>query len=170
MTNTHVVVMGVAGSGKSTVARALADRLGWVLAEGDEFHSIGNIAKMGSGIPLTDADRWPWLQSIVTWTADQDRSGHSTVITCSALRRAYREVLRAAPGRTVFVHLDGTPELLASRLGARTDHFMPPALLSSQLATLEPLQPDEAAVVVDIDAEIDTIVDRAVAGLLPPVG
>ncbi|MGC3995057.1 MAG: gluconokinase [Propionicimonas sp.] len=163
--HTHLVVMGVAGTGKSTVAVALAERLGWVFAEGDAFHPESNVAKMAAGIPLTDDDRWPWLDAIVDWTAQQEALGRDTVLTCSALRRCYRDRLRTAPGSTVFVHLDGDPVLLAQRIGARTGHFMPASLLPSQLATLERLGPDEAGVVVDVDADVRTVVDRAVEAL-----
>ncbi|MBK9696662.1 MAG: gluconokinase [Propionibacteriaceae bacterium] len=165
MTQTHLVVMGVAGCGKSTVAKALQERLGWIVAEGDDYHPASNIAKMSSGIPLSDEDRWPWLDTIAAWTAEQDRAGLPTIVTCSALRRVYRDRLRAAPGRTVFVHLTGTPELLTARMAARTDHFMPPTLLPSQLATLEPLQADEEAIVIDIDRSIDEIAEVAISQL-----
>lgn len=165
MTNTHLVVMGVAGCGKSTVAQGLRDRLGWSLAEGDDFHPEANIAKMSSGTPLTDADRWPWLDSITDWTATEAASGRSTIVTCSALRRVYRDRLRQAQGRTLFVHLVGTPELLAERLSARPGHFMPPSLLPSQLATLEPLEADEDGVVIDIDQAVDAIVQQAIEQL-----
>lgn len=159
------MVMGVAGTGKTTVATALAARLDWTFAEGDAFHPEANVAKMAAGVPLTDEDRWPWLDQIVAWTTQQDAAGHDTVIACSALRRSYRDRLRAAPGATVFVHLVGDPELLARRMGARKGHFMPPSLLPSQLATLEPLGPDEPGVQVDVDADVPTIVARAVAAL-----
>ena len=165
MTQTHLVVMGVAGCGKSTVAKALQERLGWIVAEGDDYHPASNIAKMSSGIPLSDEDRWAWLDTIAAWTAEQDRAGLPTIVTCSALRRVYRDRLRAAPGRTVFVHLTGTPELLTARMSARTDHFMPPTLLPSQLATLEPLQADEEAIVIDIDRSIDEIAEVAISQL-----
>lgn len=165
MTNTHLVVMGVAGSGKSTVAQALHRRLGWPLAEGDDFHPPENIAKMSSGQPLTDDDRWPWLDLIVAWTADEDAQGKSTIVTCSALRRIYRERLSAAPGRTLFLHLTGTQELLGERMSARTDHFMPPTLLPSQFATLEPLEADEFGVDVNVDADTSDIVHEAVVRL-----
>lgn len=168
MTRTHVVVMGVAGCGKSTVAHALQDRLGWVLADGDDFHPAANIAKMSSGTPLTDEDRWPWLDLIADWTAQQDGAGHSTIVTCSALRRPYRDRLRAAPGRILFVHLAGSHELLASRMAGRTDHFMPPSLLLSQFATLEQLEEDEEGFVVDIDRPVDAIADLVVAHLTDP--
>lgn len=169
MTNIHIVVMGVAGCGKSTVARALQDRLGWSVAEGDDLHPAGNIAKMSAGIPLTDEDRWPWLDLIADWTARQDRAGNSTIVTCSALRRVYRDRLRAAPGRTIFVHLSGRPELLESRLAARTDHFMPPSLLPSQFATLEPLEDDEEGFSMDIDLSVDVIADLVASRLDKPV-
>ena len=165
MTQIHLVVMGVAGSGKSTVAHALRERLGWSLAEGDEFHPEANIAKMSSGTPLTDEDRWPWLDAIAEWTATEDSSGRSTIVTCSALRRIYRDRLRTAPGRTLFVHLVGTPELLAERMRERTDHFMPPSLLPSQLATLEPLQADEAGTDIDIDRSVEEIAELAMSAL-----
>ena len=161
MTSTHLVVMGVAGCGKSTIAQGLRDRLGWPLAEGDDLHPAANIAKMSSGTPLTDEDRWPWLDAIANWTAAEDAAGRSTIVTCSALRRVYRDRLRQAPGRTVFVHLVGSPELLAERLATRPGHFMPPSLLPSQLATLEQLEPDEEGIVLGIDQAADLIVQRA---------
>lgn len=165
MTNTHLVVMGVAGSGKSTVAHALRDRLGWSIAEGDDFHPAANITKMSSGTPLTDEDRWPWLDLIAEWTAAHDGAGESTIVTCSALRRIYRDRLRAAPGRTVFVHLVGGQDLLSGRMAERTDHFMPPSLLPSQFAALEPLEDDEEGFAIDINRSVDEIADLAVAHL-----
>lgn len=159
--------MGVAGTGKSTVATVLAERLGWTFAEGDDFHSEANVTKMSAGVPLTDADRWPWLDAIVAWTAEQDQAGRDTVVTCSALRRIYRDRLRTAPGTTVFVHLTGDPELLSQRMQARQRHFMPASLLSSQLATLEPLQPDEPGMVVDVGAAVEDVVARAIQALEP---
>jgi len=165
MTQTHLVVMGVAGSGKSTVAQGLQEQLGWAMAEGDDFHPVSNIAKMSSGTALTDEDRWPWLDSIVAWTKGQDAAGLSTIVTCSALRRTYRDRLRGAPGRTLFVHLMGPEALLAERMMARPDHFMPPSLLPSQLATLEPLGPDEAGIVVAIDRDVSELVEQAISRL-----
>lgn len=169
MTRIHLVVMGVAGSGKSTVARAIQDRLGWTFADGDDFHPIANIAKMSSGTPLTDEDRWPWLDSIVDWTAREDEAGRDTIVTCSALRRSYRDRLQAAPGSTLFVHLHGAESVLAERVTVRPGHFMPPSLLPAQLATLEPLGVDEGGVVLDIDAPIHDLVEQAVSrlGLTP---
>jgi gluconokinase len=164
---TAIVVMGVAGSGKSTVAEGLAERLGWQMIEGDDLHSAQNKAKMSAGTPLTDEDRMPWLGSVRDWI---DRTPGHVIVTCSALRRSYRDLLRTANGRVRFVHLTGTRETLGARIGARTGHFMPPSMLISQLETLEPLGPDEDGVVVDIDASRDEIVDRALSRLgLAPV-
>lgn len=168
MTNTHIVVMGVAGCGKSSVAVELQRRLGWPLAEGDDFHPATNIAKMSSGVPLTDEDRWPWLDLIVDWTKEQAEAGNSTIVTCSALRRVYRDRLRAAPGRTIFVHLTGTEELLSQRLNSRAGHFMPPTLLPSQLATLEQLDADEDGIALDIAADVATLADQAISKLNLP--
>lgn len=162
----HVVVMGVSGTGKSTVAQGIASELGLVLAEGDDFHPAANVALMSAGIPLTDDDRAPWLQSLAEWTAQRDAEGVSTAVTCSALRRPYRDVLRSAlPGSpTYFVHLVGDPDLIRDRMSSR-EHFMPASLLSSQLATLEPLEPDEDGVVVDIEQSIRRVVAEAVSWL-----
>lgn len=169
MTRTAVVVMGVAGCGKTTVAGLVAAQLGWPLGEADDLHPAANVAKMSAGTPLTDEDRWPWLAIVRDWI---ETGSGDCVLTCSALRRGYREVLRAPGVRVRFVHLDGTPEQLRSRLGARTGHFMPPALLTSQLATLEPLEADEDGVVVAIDDTPEAIADEVVRalGLHVPAG
>ena len=159
---TAIVVMGVAGCGKTTTAEALAERLGWPVADADDFHPSTNVAKMRSGTPLTDEDRAPWLEAIRDWLSAADGS---VVVTCSALRRRYRDVLRGADPRVRFVHLHGARELLAARMGARQGHFMPLGLLESQLATLEPLEPDEDGIVVDVDASPEEIVDAALRGL-----
>lgn len=156
---THVVLMGVAGCGKSSVLRQLHRRTGWPAAEGDLLHPEANVAKMAAGTPLTDADRWPWLEQILAWTTRQHEAGNSTLVTCSALRRSYRDRLRAAPGRTVFVHLTGSPELLAQRIGARTGHFMPPTLLPSQLAVLEPLTAEEDGITLDVTASAEELAE-----------
>ena len=161
----HLVVMGVSGTGKSSVAHTLRDRLGWSFAEGDDFHPPSNLATMSAGIPLTDADRWPWLAAIADWTREEASAGHSTIVTCSALRRAYRERLRQAVTGTLFVHLAGSPDLIAKRLNARSDHFMPASLRPSQLETLEPLQADEPGIVVDVGDDIDTIVAKVIGVL-----
>lgn len=154
-----VVVMGVAGSGKTTVADLMAERLGWQKAEADDFHPPENVAKMSAGTPLTDTDRAPWLNALRDWITD---APGSVVITCSALRRRYRDVLRQADADVRFLHLDGPRELIKERITARTDHFMPPSLLDSQLDALEPLQPDEAGFVVDIDHTPEQITGQAI--------
>lgn len=163
--STHLVVMGVSGTGKSTVAKVLAERLGWPFAEGDDLHPAANVAKMAAGIPLADPDRWPWLDAIAAWTSEQAAQGNSTIVTCSALRRAYRDRLRAAAAGTVFVHLVGSLDLLAERMGARKDHFMPTSLLPSQLDALEPLEADEPGFTVDVGATTDAIVDKVLEEL-----
>jgi gluconokinase len=144
-----LVLMGVSGSGKSTVAGMLAGRLGWDLEEGDDLHPASNVAKMAEGHPLTDEDRWPWLDRIAAWIQVHTSSGIPGIITCSALRRVYRDRL-SGPG-VAFVHLDGSRETIANRLSSRIDHFMPQSLLGSQFATLEPLQPDENGIVVELN-------------------
>lgn len=159
---TVLVVMGVAGCGKTTVAHQLATRLGWTFAEADDFHPPANVEKMSSGVPLTDDDRWPWLADIRTWI---DTTPTDAVITCSALRRSYRDVLSAANARVRFVHLDGTVDQLSARLSARIGHFMPASMLASQLDTLERLEPDEDGVVIPIDATPTEIAERALRAL-----
>ncbi|MEV1011015.1 gluconokinase [Streptomyces sp. NPDC049881] len=156
--------MGVSGSGKSTVGELLADRLGVPYADADDFHSPANIAKMSAGTPLTDEDRWPWLDAIGAWAAGRAADG-GAVVTCSALKRAYRDRLRAAAPGLFFVHLDGSRELIAGRMAAREGHFMPGALLDSQLAALEPLQEDERGARVDIGADAARIADEAAAAV-----
>ncbi len=155
-----VVVAGVSGSGKSTVGALLAERLELPFVDGDALHPPANVAKMAAGVPLDDADRWPWLDAV------GERLGASpVVVACSALRRVYRDRLRAAAPGVRFVLLDGSRELLAARTGARADHFMPPALLDSQLATLERPDPDEHVLVYDIAQAPAGIVDSAARDL-----
>ncbi len=160
----HVVFMGVSGSGKSTVARAVQEALGWDFAEGDDFHPPENVAKMSAGHPLTDMDRFPWLGTLAAWIREHDAAGRSTLMSCSALRRTYREVLRSGADDVRFVHLTGDKGLLLDRMGAR-EHFMPPALLESQLDTLEPLHDDEAGIAVDVDESPEEIARRVVEEL-----
>ena len=138
-----IVVMGVAGSGKSSLMAALAARLGWPTLEGDSLHPPENVRKMAAGIPLTDDDRGPWLEAISAWIGDRERARESSIVTCSALRRRYRDVLRRGHPWVWFVHLDVPREVLSSRIGARVGHFMPPSMLESQLEALEPLGRDE---------------------------
>jgi len=154
----HLVFMGVAGSGKSAVGRPVADRLGLEFAEGDDFHPQANVDKMSSGRPLTDDDRWPWLRALAEWTREHDAAGRSTAITCSALKRSYRDVLRRGGAGTCFVHLTGDKGVILQRMQAR-EHFMPPTLLESQLDTLQPLQDDERGFCVDIADPLDVVVD-----------
>lgn len=143
-----LVIMGAAGCGKSTVAGILAGALGWDLLEGDDLHPPANVTKMASGTPLTDDDRWPWLESIATWIAEHTGAGRPGIVTCSALKRSYRDVLRGE--HVIFVHLVGTRAQLSERLSARLDHYMPVTLLDSQLATLEAPGDDEEVITADI--------------------
>ncbi|NJQ16688.1 gluconokinase [Streptomyces bohaiensis] len=165
MSPTTLVVMGVSGAGKTTIAELLADRLGWPMAEADALHPQSNIDKMSAGTPLTDADRLPWLGIIRDWISERAATGASGVVSCSALKRSYRDLLREAEGRVRFVHLDGSQELISGRLHLRTGHFMPPTLLASQFADLEPLGTDEDGVTVDLRRTPDEIVDAALAAL-----
>jgi len=158
-----VVVMGVSGSGKSTVGAALGQRLSVPFADADDFHPAANIAKMAAGHALDDDDRRPWLEAIGEWLAEHDAAGG--VISCSALKHAYRDRLRRHAPRAWFVHLSGSREVIARRQAARPGHFMPSSLLDSQFATLEDLGPDEAGVVVDVDQSVDAIVAQVVAEL-----
>ena len=153
-----VVVMGVSGSGKSTVGAALAQRLRVPFADADDFHPPANIAKMATGQALDDGDRFPWLEAIGEWLAEHTETGG--VMSCSALKRRYRDQLRRHASGLVVVHLDGTPEVIARRQSSRPGHFMPASLLASQFATLEPLAPDEDAVVIDVDQVVDAIVEQ----------
>lgn len=152
-----LVVMGVSGSGKSTVGAALAQRLRVPFADADDFHPPGNIAKMTAGRALDDRDRLPWLESVGAWLAAHPDGG---VMSCSALKRKYRDQLRHhAPGLE-FLHLEGSREAIAERQASRPGHFMPASLLASQFATLEPLGPDELGVVIDVDQPVDQIVQE----------
>ena len=161
-----IVVMGVSGCGKSTVGDLLARQLKVDFLDADDLHPAANKQKMAGGTPLTDEDRWPWLAIVGAAMKAETDAGSSVVVACSALRRVYRDALReAAAGPVFFVHLHGTKELLASRLGARKGHFMPTTLLDSQLATLEPLQDDEQGVVLDVVDTPEELTAAAVAAL-----
>ena len=158
----HLVVMGVSGSGKTTLAQTLADRLGWACAEADDFHPQANVDRKTAGVALTDEDREPWLRTIRDWLTEQTRAGHAAVVTCSALKVAYRDVLRAAQGTVRFVHLTAPPEVIGERLTRRTGHFMPATLLGSQLETLEPLTPDEDGITLVVDRPPAVLADEVV--------
>jgi len=160
-----LIVMGVSGSGKSTIGETLAERLGWTFEDGDRFHPAANVAKMSAGHPLTDADRRPWLQAIADEIDGVCKAGEREVIACSALKRAYREILVHGRSDVRIVFLDGTQDLIAARLAARKGHFMPPGLLASQFGTLEPPAGNEHPITVSIDATVETIVDDIVRQL-----
>lgn len=161
-----VVVIGVSGAGKSTIARGCAQQLGWPMAEGDDFHPPANVAKMRRGIPLDDQDRWGWLQSIAAWIGGQEAIGGSAVVSCSALKRAYRDVLRDGHPSVRFLQLDVPAALLAERVADRSGHFMPASLLQSQLATLEPLGDDEPGARVEVDGMSK---DRTIAAAIAQI-
>ncbi len=164
--NLHAVVMGVSGCGKTTVAEALRDRLRLTFAEGDAHHPKANVDKMASGQPLTDEDRRPWLDALVRWTRERQAEGVSTVLSCSALRRRYRDVLREADPDTFFVHLHADFEVLAERMRQRA-HFMPASLLESQFDTLEPLGDGELGIRIDVARPVDEVVATAEAAIRP---
>jgi gluconokinase len=156
-----IVVMGVSGSGKSTVGSALAQRLRVPFVDADSLHPPDNIAKMSAGQPLDDDDRYPWLERVGEWLAGHRDGG---VVSCSALKRKYRDQLRTHCPRVEFLHLRGSPEMIRARLDTRSGHFMPAALLRSQFDALESLGADEAGVTVDIGHDVDAIIDTFVAG------
>lgn len=155
----HLLVMGVSGSGKSTIGARLAAALALPFADADAFHPPANVAKMAAGTPLTDADRWPWLDALGTWLVAQSAGG---VIACSALKRAYRDRLRAAVPGLRILHLAGAPAMITERQAARENHFMPPSLMASQFATLEPPGADEASIILDITAPPEALIADAV--------
>jgi carbohydrate kinase (thermoresistant glucokinase family) len=161
-----IIIMGVSGSGKSTIGALLAERLGWPFADADGFHPPANVAKMASGQPLTDADRWPWLDAIAAHIGAARRTGQPVVVACSALRRAYRDRLRAGHGDMMFLHLAGAPALIAGRQAARQGHFMPPSLMASQFATLEDPAAEADAVTVSVLASPHEVVAAALGQLV----
>ncbi|MEV3903836.1 gluconokinase [Mycobacterium sp. NPDC050551] len=162
-----IVVMGVSGSGKSTVGAALAQRLRVPFADADDFHPPANIAKMTAGHPLDDDDRYPWLESIGEWLAAREAGG---VMSCSALKRRYRDQMRRHRADVEFLHLAGTLEVIGRRQASRPGHFMPAALLASQFSTLEPLEPDERGIAIDVGQDIDSIIEDFIAATDPDAG
>lgn len=162
---TTLVIMGVSGCGKSTVAHRLVERLGWAFAEGDDFHPPSSVAKMRSGHPLDDDDRWPWLRAIAGWIGEREAAGDSAVVTCSALKRGYRETLRDGHPSVLFVHVDVSTDVLRERLGGRQGHYMPASLLDSQLATLERVQPDEPGFAAPSNGPPDEVAELVLAEL-----
>jgi gluconokinase len=158
-----VVVMGVAGSGKTTVGAMLAGRLGWQYADADDFHPVANVEKMAAGHPLTDEDRWPWLHAIAAWIDVQVAAGQPAVVSCSALHRAYRDVFRRP--EVQMVYLNGSPDVIAGRLASRQGHFFKREMLDSQFATLEEPGPDERVITVSIDGTPMQVVDHILAEL-----
>ncbi len=160
-----IVVMGVSAAGKSSVSAALAERLRLPWIDADALHPPANVAKMAAGTPLSDEDRWPWLDEVGARLASAAAGKDGVILACSALRRAYRDRIRTHAPAAVFVHLTGTPELLAARVSARVGHFMPASLLASQLAVLEPLGPGERGFEIDVTPPVSEIADAAVARL-----
>lgn len=162
---TTVVAMGVSGSGKSTIAEGIAGRMGWDFVEGDALHPPANVAKMRAGTPLTDDDRWPWLREVAAVIGEHEAAGTSLVITCSALRHAYRDLLRDGHPSVWFAHVHASEETLAGRVGNRPGHFMPPSLLRSQLDTLEMLTPDEPGELYDSEGSAEDSVRALLSAL-----
>ncbi len=160
-----ILVTGVSGAGKTTVSKALAERLGWTFKEGDDFHPAANVAKMRAGIPLDDADRAPWLAAIGAWIDQRSALGERSVISCSALKRAYRAELTRGRPKVRLVFLSGEERLIAQRIASRNHPYMPASLLDSQFAALEPPAPDEGALTIPIDQSLSDQVDEIVRRL-----
>jgi gluconokinase len=163
----HIIVMGVAGSGKSSVAKGIGEVLDLEVIDGDAYHPPSNVERMAAGIPLTDEDRRPWLQTLADLVGARHTAGVSTVLACSALRRAYRDILRSTvPIADSFViELEADATTLRSRMAGRIGHFMPVSLLDSQLATLEPLQPDERGAVIDVTPPLEVVIEMALSAV-----
>jgi gluconokinase len=160
-----LVVMGVTGSGKTTIATEVARRMGWDFTEGDDHHPAANVAKMAAGHPLDDDDRLPWLRELAAWIGAHEAEGRSCVLTCSALKRSYRDLLRDGHPSVWFAHVAGPQELITARVTQRQGHYMPPSLVPSQFATLEPLGPDEPGRIIPAAGTPEQIVDELLAEL-----
>ncbi|MFM9273594.1 gluconokinase [Pseudarthrobacter sp. NKDBFgelt] len=160
-----MVIMGVSGSGKSTVGALLGQRLGIGFIDGDDLHPVENKEKMRAGIPLDDDDRWPWLQAIGRTLASQQQVGNGVIVACSALKRRYRDLLREHAPEVLFLHLEGSVDTLTARMATRNHEFMPARLLASQLEALEPLESDEAHVILDVRQPAAELAKQAVAAL-----
>ena len=168
-----IIVMGVSGSGKSTIGALLAESLAWPFADADGFHPPANVAKMASGRALTDDDRWPWLDAIAAHIGAARTAGQPVVIACSALRRAYRDRLRAGHNDLVFLHLAGSADVIATRQAARQGHFMPPSLMASQFATLEDPSEEADAITLSVTASPEAVVAaalKAIEARIPEAG
>ncbi|KAA0968244.1 gluconokinase [Aureimonas fodinaquatilis] len=164
-----IMVMGPSGVGKTTTAKAIANALNWTFAEGDEFHPASNIAKMSAGIPLDDQDRQPWLETIRDWMTQKSKEGVNTVITCSALKRRYRDILQGTEADLRFLQLDAPVQLVGERMSRRSDHYMPLSLLNSQFDALEPLQSDENGIVISVEENPEQVVSAALQALAPNI-
>lgn len=160
-----VIVMGVSGTGKTTVAKGISVVTGWEFAEGDAFHCEANVEKMRHGHPLTDEDRWPWLESVGEWISGKEAAGKSAVVACSALRRVYRDLLRRGRPHVRFLHVKSPSGVIHDRMEHRAGHYMPATLLSSQLAVLEPLENDEPGVTISSEGTPAVVLDRALGAL-----
>lgn len=163
----HLVVMGVTATGKTSVGERMAEELGIEFVEGDSFHPPANIEKMSQGVPLDDDDRRPWLEALADVIARSEAAGETVLVTCSALKRGYRDTLRQGVGerRVLFVHLHADFEVLLARMGQRTKHFMPASLLQSQFDTLEPLGDDELGIRIDVEPPLEDVVSSALTAL-----
>ena len=160
-----LVIMGVSGCGKTTIAELLSRKLGWEYRDGDEFHPKSNVEKMHSGTPLTDDDRWPWLKAIAAWIDEKRQAGEHGIVTCSALKKSYRDILIGPRGDVGLIYLKGDEDLIAQRLARRKDHFMPKGLLKSQFQTLQEPGPAERPITVSIEPTPEEIVATIVKEL-----
>jgi gluconokinase len=163
----HAIVMGVSGCGKTTLGENLSEALGWRFVEGDSYHPKANVEKMSAGIPLEDEDRWPWLEALAEEIRNDAEAGRCSIVGCSALKKAYRDILRTGAADVFFLHMHGDRETFVDRLGHRQGHFFPAKLLESQLAALEPLGPGEAGTVINIALDEEEQLAAALRALTP---